>query len=842
VSLGAGVRLGPYDVVSRLGAGGMGEVWRARDSRLNRDVAIKVLPEELSADAGRLKRFEKEARSASALNHPNIVTIYDTGQSDSVSWIAMELVEGKNLRELLFAGSLPVKRVLTIAAQVADGLARAHEAGIVHRDLKPENVMVTKDGRVKILDFGLAKLTYTGVESGEGTNIATETGTGAGVILGTVGYMSPEQASGQPVDYRSDQFSFGSILYELLTGKRAFVGKTGVDTLSAILNDEPAPIVSVNPQVPTPLRWIVERCLAKESDDRYASTRDLARELSTIRDHLSEAVGAPDVTSPPRSRLRRFLLPAASVAVAAAAFLAGGRFVGSAAASFPKFQQLTFQRGAIETARFAPDGQTVLYGLKTVGPRQLFSTRVGSPEYRLLGLPPSDILSVSSAGEIAVLLGGLRRPAMLARASLGGGAPREVLDDVNSAGWSPDGKDLAVVHFISGKKRLEFPIGKVLYETSGFLYGPRVSPKGDLIAVISGTPSAAGGTTLLVIGVDGRKRSELRMSVAGFVWSPSGKEIWLFRSPSLSSTEVIAATLDGRERLLGRLPGTFVLQDAAADGRLLAERVSYTREMVGLETGQPGERILTWLDQSSPVDVSADGKSVLFGERGSVYLRGMDGSPAKRLGEGLARALSPDGKWALVYREASPMEALLMPTGAGEARKLSIGSVLLRGNSGGTFFADGRRILIEGTEPGHGNRLYVLDLSGGAPQPVTPEGVTLTDGVHTVSPDGRFVATMGPDGTARYYPLTASAAQARPIPGLSPGEAPVRWSRDGKSLFFWGFLVDVDSGRRRPGKEFRAPDPVIDQINCILPGPDGKSYVYSYDRYTSDLFLVEGLK
>ena len=305
MTITTGTRLGPYEVVSRLGAGGMGEVWRARDSRLQREVAIKVLPGDVAADAGRLKRFEKEARSASALNHPNIVTIYDIGQSDSVSWIAMELVEGKTLRELLFAGALPVRRVLAIATQVGDGLARAHEAGIVHRDLKPENVMVTKDGRVKILDFGLAKLTYTGAESGEGTILPTDTGTGAGVILGTVGYMSPEQASGQPVDYRSDQFSFGSIFYELVTGKRAFVGKTGVDTLSAILNEEPAPITTLNPQVPTPLRWIAERCLAKDPGDRYASTTDLARDFATVRDHLSEASapGAVLAGTPAGSRL-----------------------------------------------------------------------------------------------------------------------------------------------------------------------------------------------------------------------------------------------------------------------------------------------------------------------------------------------------------------------------------------------------------------------------------------------------------------------------------------------------------------------------------------------------------
>src|SRR5215813_5061105 len=222
MTISAGSRFGPYEVVAPLGAGGMGEVWHARDARLAREVAVKVLPEEVSSDAGRLKRFEKEARAASALNHPNIVTIYDIGSSESVSYIAMELVVGKTLREVLLAGPLPVRKMLAIAAQIADGLARAHEAVIVHRDLKPENVMVTKDGLVKILDFGLAKRTGPLSGSGEGSQLATETGTSPGTVLGTVGYMSPEQAGGHPVDFRSDQFSLGSILYEIATGKRAF--------------------------------------------------------------------------------------------------------------------------------------------------------------------------------------------------------------------------------------------------------------------------------------------------------------------------------------------------------------------------------------------------------------------------------------------------------------------------------------------------------------------------------------------------------------------------------------------------------------------------------------------
>jgi serine/threonine protein kinase len=822
----------------------MGEVYRARDTRLSREVALKVLPAEFASDSSRLKRFEKEARSASALNHPNIVTIYDIGTEGSVSYIAMEKVEGRTLRELIAPGPIPARRLLPIAAQIADGLAKAHEAGIVHRDLKPENVMVTKEGLVKILDFGLAKLTSIGSGSGEGSHLPTETGTSPGVILGTVSYMSPEQAAGQPIDFRSDQFSFGSILYEMATGKKPFLKKTGVDTLSAILNEEPAPIASVNPQVAAPVRWIVERCLSKEAEDRYASSRDLARELANLRDHLSEASGSVEVVPRPRPASGVALVAGLAVLALATAFLAGGRFLSHAPPP-PKFQQLTFQRGAIQSARFGPDGQTVLYGFMRGGPNELYSTRVGNPEYRSLGLPPADILSVSSTGEMALLIGG-RRPGMLARAPLGGGSPREILDDVNSAGWNADGSALVVVHEVSGKWRLEYPIGKVLYESPNFIINPRFSPRGDLIAVsesVKQTGSVSRGATVVVVGVDGKKRADLRTPFGGgFAWSPSGEEIWLFGGPSQSATEVIAMTLRGRERLLGRLPGRFVLHDVGADGRLLAERVSETREMLGKGADQTEERSLTWLDDASPADISADGRSVLFEERGSVYVRDMDGSPPKRLGVGLARALSPDAKWALVYQEGKPMTAALLPTGAGEARKLSVAPVQLGAYSGGCFFFDGRRILIEGVEEGHGNRLYVLDLAGGVPRPVTPEGVRLSDGMHTVSPDGLFVAAQGPDHQAWLYPLDASGGSARRLPGLSPYETPVRWSSDGKTLYFWDSTMDVPSGRKRPSKEPRPPDPSVDNITTILPGSDGKSYVYGYTRYVSELFLVDGLK
>src|SRR6266568_2795195 len=266
----------------------MGEVYRARDTRLARDVAIKVLPAELTDDSGRLDRFEKEARAASSLNHPNIVTIYEIDQVDSTAWIAMELVDGKTLRTLLDGGALPWRKLLSLAAQTADGLAKAHAAGIVHRDLKPENLMVTRDGFVKILDFGLAKLVPAGFESSEGSHLATVTrGTEPGTVLGTVGYMSPEQASGHPVDFRSDQFSLGAILYEMASGKRAFDRPTAVQTLSAVIQDEPEPLSATAPKIPANLIWIIERCLAKDPEERYASTRDLARDLAALRDHVS---------------------------------------------------------------------------------------------------------------------------------------------------------------------------------------------------------------------------------------------------------------------------------------------------------------------------------------------------------------------------------------------------------------------------------------------------------------------------------------------------------------------------------------------------------------------------
>lgn len=303
MSLAAGQKLGPYEISAPLGAGGMGEVYRAKDTRLGREVAIKILPAEFSSNQNRMERFEQEARAASALNHPNIITVHDVGAHNGNSYIAMELVDGKSLREMLQGGSLPIKRAVSLAAQVADGLAKAHEAGIVHRDLKPENIMISKDGFAKILDFGLAKSMMPAMS--DVSVLSTLAKTGEGTILGTVGYMSPEQASSKPVDFRSDQFSFGSIMYEMLSGKRAFSRNTNVQSLSAIIQDDPEPLQTLSPQAPAPLRWIIDRCLSKDPAERYASTRDLARELQSIRDHFSDLTSSSEAVSQQTLALHR---------------------------------------------------------------------------------------------------------------------------------------------------------------------------------------------------------------------------------------------------------------------------------------------------------------------------------------------------------------------------------------------------------------------------------------------------------------------------------------------------------------------------------------------------------
>jgi tRNA A-37 threonylcarbamoyl transferase component Bud32/Tol biopolymer transport system component len=852
-----GSRLGPYEILAPLGAGGMGEVYKARDTRLGRDVVIKTLRPEVASDAGRLRRFEQEARAASALNHPNIVTIHDIGSQEGTLYIAMELVEGATLRELLAADEpLPIRKTLELATQIAEGLGSAHAAGIVHRDLKPENVIVSKDGFVKILDFGLAKLAALSPEEGSEVPTVAAPETHPGTVMGTVGYMSPEQSSGRPLDYRSDQFSFGSVVYEMATGKRAFRRKTHAETLTAIIREEPEPVAQANPKAPAPLRWILERCLAKDPEDRYTSTRDLARDLRSIRDHLSETSvgaesGAATVTTPVRrTRVTRWLPLSAAAAVAA---LVLGYFLGTRTEDPPPtFRQLTFRRGTVLTARFTPDGQTVVYSAAWEGkPVEIFSARIGSPESRPFGIPGASLLAVSSTGELAVSLGwryvlGWEGRGTLARVPLAGGAPRQVLEGVQDADWSPDGANLAVVRQVGEARVLEYPIGRRLYQASGWLSQPRVSPKGDTVAVFEHPILGDNWGRIVLMETSGKSRILTPVGPYGyFGWSADGADLWVTEAQNL-----LRISTDGLRQTVLQLPVNGVVQDVSRDGKLLVGLTPYRREIVGLASGDERERNLAWLNWSWPIDLSADGRLLLFEEQNlgpeyALYIRKTDGSDAVRLGTGRGLALSPDGQWALAAAPNATDQLILIPTGAGEPRLLPKAGIRYQPQA--NFFPDGRRVLVQGNEPGRGIRLFVQPLDG-TPRPISPEGVNFGRW-QALSPDGVRVAAIGPDARIALY--SVEPGKPRRIAGLEPGELPIRWTPDGRTLYVAGragamatiSLLDVETGERTTWKTLDPPDPAgILSVGPFFISEDGKSYAYSYRREVGDLFLVEGLR
>jgi Tol biopolymer transport system component len=854
MSLAAGTRLGPYEVAAPIGAGGMGEVYRARDTRLGRDVALKVLPAGLSADAERLRRFEQEARAASVLNHPNIIAIHDVGTHEGSPYVVTELLEGETLRERINGVALPARKAIDYAGQVARGLAAAHDRGIVHRDLKPDNLFVTRDGRVKILDFGLAKLKGIEALTDKETRAAGDSGdpgTGAGTVLGTVGYMSPEQVRAQPVDHRSDIFSFGAVFYEMLSGRRAFRGASAVETMNAILKEDPPDLSDTNRSLPPALERIVGHCLEKNPEERFQSARDIAFDLEALSGQTSQAVARPA----PAARVR-WVKPVAMALAAAlavgAAFVAGRR---RAEAPVPEFKPLTFRRGTIDAARFTPDGHTVVYQARWDGqPPEIFSTQPGSPESRSLDLKDALLGGISSTGEMAV---GLRRPGKagrtLARVPLGGGAPRDVLDNASSADWGPDGSSFAVVRRSGPRLRLEFPIGTVRYESSGNIQHVRVSPEGDRVAFTHHPIVADARGHVMVVDKAGKATtvSSDWEDLGGLAWTPDGREVWFTASNAGANRSLHAANLAGQVRMVSRVPGNLVLMDIARDGRVLVSHGANHPVIMALVPGAPKERDLTWLDYSVAAGLSADGRTLLFTEQGfaggaqyAVYLRGTDGSSAVRLGKGDAQALSPDGKWALAHDLASPGQLVLLPTGAGEPHRLPRHNIAEY--QGGWWMPDGKTVMFAGAEAGRGGRLFVQDVAGGPPRAVTPEGIFSLD--NSVSPDGAFVAA-GNEMEGHIYPV--AGGDPRPLPGYEPGDIPILWTADGRSIYVRKISVvpvpvyklDVATGQRTLWKEVGPADLAgVRAVTSIVLTPDARFYAYTYSSRLSNLYLVEGLQ
>jgi eukaryotic-like serine/threonine-protein kinase len=855
MGLPAGTKVGSYEIIAPLGAGGMGEVYRARDSKLGRFVAIKILPQSFASDVEHRQRFHREAQTLASVNHPNILSIYDTANDGNVFYLVCELLEGTNLRHRLREGPIPLRRCVDIGVQVANGLAAAHEKGIVHRDLKPENIFLLKDGRVKILDFGLAKQS---MPSHDGNTLSfADVQTNDGAVLGTVGYMSPEQVRGRQVNARSDIFSLGVVLYEMIAGKRAFAGESAVEVLNAILKEDPADLSLCDRNAPKGLCGLVHRCLEKNPEQRFESARDLAFALEAVESPSSTAAK----TIPSSSHGARVFAYAVVFGLfVVTSFFLGRHFHASRASALPVFHRLTFRPGTIFRARFAPDGRSIVYGAKMDGgPARVFVTSSDSPESRSLEAADLSLLAISDSGELAVARGCSHEGSLvdcrgtLARMPLTGGAPRDVMENVQAADWLPKTNDLAVAYKVGGMYRVEFPIGNNVYETSGWISSIRVSPDGTEIAIAEHYTLGSDGGEVRIVD---RRRHQVAQSASfvsleGIAWSAAGRLYFVASPPTEGwANELHFLDLSGNEGIVWHFEGMTRLHDISREGSMLVSREDWRMELNFRGVQETQEKDLSWFDLSELMDLSTDASEVTFLEdgeavgTGDLYLRRTDGSAPIRLGAGDWASLSRDGRLVVTAPETQEGDLRLsvFPTGVGTRKKVPTAE-FIKGYGQPEFLGDDEHIVFLATN-GQGWRIYKQNLSGGNPIAITPQVGQFGLPFQLASFDSKFVWARDLQDNLTIYPLDGS--EPRPVAGLSADDLPANWGTDSNSVYVYrdGFPIIVSrfelaSGRKAVIAEFKPRDPVgLVSARSVRMTPDGKAGAYSYLRALSQLYVV----
>jgi eukaryotic-like serine/threonine-protein kinase len=860
----AGTKLGPYEITSSIGAGGMGEVYKARDTRLGRDVALKVLPDSFAKDADRLRRFEQEAKAVAALNDPHIMAIHDIGEQNGVPYLVSELLEGGSLRAELQEGKLTPRKVSDYSVQMAQGLSAAHDKNIVHRDFKPENVFITRDGRVKILDFGLAKLATNGAGAASEqtvTSAPVNVPTEAGTVLGTAGYMAPEQVRGTGVDSRTDIFAFGAVLYEMVSGQRAFRRDTTAETMTAILKEDPPEFDDITHPVSPAMERIVRRCLEKKPEQRFQSAKDLAFALEAISGtgsgSTSKTAANAILAEAPKSR--RWIYVAAAIPLALLIGGALGWFLRPAAPPPPEFTQVSFHRGDVIRSRFAPDGKTILYSAKlNGGPQDTYMLREDFPAPVSAGLHGAVLLSISKQGQMAVLtdpqyFAHRAWKGTLATTPVGGTAPREILENVTDADWSPDGTQMAVIDGDESRSRLQYPVGKIVLDVENWLSDVRVSPDGKQLAFFRHPPNDDDRGDVMLAGANGQVRvlSTGWESLEGLTWAPSGKEVWFSAATSGEQYCIRAVTTSGKMRTVHCGTSPTIIEDFAASGRALVSSSSHHVAMALLEHGAAAEKDISWLDAPYFPSVSADGSEVLFtdqsGQAGndySVYVRKRDADAAVRIGGGgFGNSISPDGKWALVLLATQDSYRMqVVPVGAGQPHEIhweGFQPIFTR------FYPDGFHVLLYASAGKGEPSAYVTDINGSAPKPVQGEGGNVT-GIGTAGwsilelQNGKRVVASSPD------------APSRAIPPLPTPQIPLAWTGDPDHIFMQQrdgngvtiFKLDLNTGHEELWQTIRPKEQIGLRSMSVPVGitPDGKWMAYAYGTQTGQLYVSDNLK